>query len=342
MITRRGLKIVENAIDISEELRLLSPTVSSISRNTPYVIPDGYFNDLSDRVLDLIAASGDTASGVTASGDASSEDVHSALLAGVSKQSPYTLPPQYFEQFAQKILDHIKSVQAGKDLTAEKELEQLSPLLSGLRKSSPFRTPETYFTDLSTNVVSGVRAIEFVNDELENLSPLMNDLKSKTTYQAPANYFENLAELVLSNARQTTTQTTTLQTPSDSSATISGTSAKIIAMPARRAWWKYAAAAITAGLILTTGWLVFNKPAGAGNGNPDILKNLSRVSDQDIQNYLDNHNVPLTEAASTSTAALDMSDTDISDAKTLLGDVPDEELNKYLDEHGGTRDLATN
>lgn len=351
---------MENARDISEELKLLSPLVSSINRNTPFVLPVGYFNDLSDRVLAAIAASGSS----------DSTSAPSDLLAKIGKQLPFAVPSDYFETFAQKCLDHIKASDANKipsgnmpatntptdselaegneEMSAEKELEQLSSLLSGIRKSSPFRTPETYFTDLSTNVISGVRAIEFVNDELENFSPLlterMNDLKNRPTYQAPSDYFENLAAQVLSKARQSSAlpESSDISAASDISAS-SGKTAKIMAMPAKRTWWKYAAAAMTAGLILSAGWFSLNRPAKTSSNNPDILlKNLSKVSDQDIQNYLDNHNIPLAEAVNTSTAILDMNDTDVSEIKTMLGDVPDEELKSYLDEHGGTRDLATN
>jgi hypothetical protein len=63
------------------------------------------------------------------------------------------------------------------------------------------------------------------------------------------------------------------------------------------------------------------------------------VSDQEILNYLDDQNSILAEPVPNNTATLDMNDSDI---KTLLGDVPDGELQQYMEEHGRANDIATN
>jgi rRNA pseudouridine-1189 N-methylase Emg1 (Nep1/Mra1 family) len=107
--------------------------------------------------------------------------------------------------------------------------------------------------------------------------------------------------------------------------------------------WKYAAAAVVAGLIFTIGWLRLHTPTGAHGNHPsvDVASNLVKVSDQDLQNYLDDQNdqnPTLTEPMN-STATLDIND---SDVKSLLGDVPDGDLKTYMEEHGGPNDIATN
>jgi hypothetical protein len=332
---------VDNANDILDELRQLSPLVSTISRIAPYQVPAGYFNSLSDKVLARAQALHTAPSG------AEETAVSSALLDRIGKQSPYGIPAHYFENFARQVLDRIHREQGNTgELTASQELEQLSPLLSSLRKSSPFQAPASYFEDLSGTVVSGVRAIEFVNDELENLSPLMAGLKNKATYQAPAAYFDQFAAGILAKVQQNENQPLGVieQVRPATIATIpsSATSrTRIISLSARWAW-KYSAAAIVTGLVLMAGWFSLSRPAGK-TGNPaDISRNIARVSDQDIQNYLDNQNIPLADATNNSTASLDMNDSNLSDFKSMLGDVPDDELKSYVDEHGASRELATN
>ena len=76
--------------DISEELRLLSAVVAAISRQTPYVVPEGYFTDLSTRVLQR-----------------------------VSKPLTFSVPEGYFEGFAQQVLNKIKSGAAEAGVSAE-------------------------------------------------------------------------------------------------------------------------------------------------------------------------------------------------------------------------------
>jgi hypothetical protein len=78
-------------------------------------------------------------------------------------------------------------------------------------------------------------------------------------------------------------------------------------------------------------------------GTVDLASSMSqglhKVSDQEILNYLDDQNSILAEPVPNNTATLDMNDSDI---KTLLGDVPDGELQQYMEEHGRANDIATN
>jgi len=74
----------------------------------------------------------------------------------------------------------------------------------------------------------------------------------------------------------------------------------------------------------------------------DLSRGLHKVSDQEILNYLDDQNSILAEPVpneSNNTATLDMNE---SDVKSLLGDVPDGELQQYMEEHGRATDIATN
>jgi hypothetical protein len=151
--------------DIFEELRLISELVAGIDRRTPYAVPKGYFEGLSEEVL------------------------------GRVKQTPYGVPEGYFASFADKLMARLK---VGREDHAGDELAGLSSLLSGLDKKTPFQVPEGYFAELTGNILSGIHAVDLVHDELENLSPLMTGLQHAKVYEVPNGYFDELPEAVLS------------------------------------------------------------------------------------------------------------------------------------------------
>jgi hypothetical protein len=250
------------------------------------------------------------------------------------KQNPYTVPQGFFEEFAGKLLTRIKAGQHG---DTREELSVLSPLLDRIDKQHPFEAPAGYFNDLTGNVLSGVKAIEFVNDELENLPSLINGLQDKPAYQAPEGYFDRFAGTVLAKLKE----------EQYGRAVVSpGRPATVISINRVGKVWKYAAAAVMAGLILTGGWLGFHNPGhpepAASNDlarSTDLSQGLAQVSDQEIVNYLDNQNIPLAETMTNSTATLDINDADV---KSILGNVSDDELKQYMDDNGGTKDLVTN
>jgi hypothetical protein len=193
------------------------------------------------------------------------------------------------------------------------ELARLSPLLSGIDRKTPYRLPEGYFNELA---------------------PILAGLQDKALYEVPEGYFDGLAGEIAARVKQPTSVVVESPAP-----------ARVIPMGGgKRGWWKYSAAAVVAGLLLTIGWLRLHTSGHGGNVvTPDIANNLAKVSDQDIQTYLDsdndNINTPLAEVVTNSTATLDIDDNDV---KSLLGDVPDGDLKQYMEEHGGAKDMATN
>jgi len=358
--------------NISEELRQISAFLATISRVTPYELPDGYFEHLAGRVLDRIQ----NGQSVLEYGlnNAGQTNWPGLPLTG----SAYSVPEGYFEGFAGKLMNRIKAGQqtgalpdkplAAKEeglpipdfglsrpttdtglsqplpdfassqsitdfglsqLTtasgAREELESLSPFLSRIDKKMPFTVPQGYFEELSTAVT-----FNLANDPTgqEALSPLLAGLKDRQVYQAPDGYFAGLSAIVLEKVK-----------PSASAP------AKVISLGVRRNWWKYSAAAVVTGLVLTGGWLWTHTSVttGAGAASAEITKTLPTVSDQDIENYLDTNNVtnnvPMADDFANSTASLDITDNDI---KSFLGDVPDGELKQYIDEHGDVKNLGTN
>lgn len=332
--------------EISEELKLLSAVVNAISRETPYKVPAGYFDGFPAILLSL---TGETP-----------EAEEPFFASEKDKPLTFSVPEGYFEGFAKGLLDKIKAgntastqrpdhtntQQRPNDINTQQrpddkgssdstlELAQLSPFLNGLSRNTPYQTPEGYF---------------------EGLSPIMaalSDVREKPSYAVPDDYFLHLAGEILSkvhseNGKEPARQESLRQ---------EGT--PVILMnrtPLQRPWWKYSAAAVVAALIVTLSWLSLHTPS-VNHAAPvaDVASNLVKISDQDLQNFLneqkdqnpfaDDQNLasddgsPNAEPAN-NTATLDITDNDI---KSLLGDVPDGELKSYMEEHGGATDIATN
>jgi hypothetical protein len=238
-----------------------------------------------------------------------------------AKSLTFTVPDGYFDNFASRVLDRIK---AGKgepsqvlaDRVGEfadhdrefmgesvhEELARLSATVSRIGREMPYRLPEGYW---------------------DELSPVLTLLKDRPTYAVPVGYFDGLAAEKM------------------------GKAAKVIGIGSRGKvltgnWWKYSAAAVIAGVILTLSWPQLHTASmnATAHAMPIDLSNvLAKVSDQEMQTYLDDQQTILSEPVTNSTANLDIND---SDVKSLLGDVPDGELKQYMEEHGRANDIATN
>jgi hypothetical protein len=287
--------------EISVELGSISDLVSGISRRTPYEAPDGYFDQLAAQVLARLA----------------------------SKSSTFQVPGGYFEGFAAQVLARIKTGSGKEFLTqpgvpalvmaegVEDELARISAVVSRIGREMPYRLPEGYF---------------------EEISPVLTLLRDKPTYQAPAGYFDQL-ESALSAKAITPAR---MEGPADEGAKVVpfGRQEKVL----KGNWWKYSSVgAVAASLILIFSWPQLHTDAIYTSELQqlalDLPQSLHRVSDQEIQNYLDDQNSILTEPVTSSTATLDMDEVDV---KSLLGDVPDGELQQYMEEHGRATDIATN
>jgi hypothetical protein len=85
------------ADNAGEELNLLSPLVSNISKTLPYNVSNGYFNEFEEKLMTTIHQQEDYQ---TADEELSSL---SPLLSGIGKQNPYTIPEGYFENLENNI-----------------------------------------------------------------------------------------------------------------------------------------------------------------------------------------------------------------------------------------------
>lgn len=223
-----------------------------------------------------------------------------------------SVPEGYFEGFAARMMDKIK------DISSPSGEEIQSPLLSRIGKNMPYQVPEGYFDTLEPIV------------EEPGLSPLMAGLKGMTAYEAPEGYFERLPEILSARIGS-------LKEKSP---------ARVISISRqKKVWWQYSAAAVVAAFVFTIGWLRLHTPSGKqGVNNMDVAQSLAKVSDQDIQSYLDNQDnhmaqIQQDDVTGNSTASLEFSDNDI---KSFLGDVSDNDLSQYMEEHGDLKDYPTN
>jgi hypothetical protein len=329
--------------DISEELRSLSALVATISRETPYRAPEGYFLHFSTAVLERVQPSPiKTASEVPRIGGLET-----------SKPLTFNVPDGYFEGFAQQVLNRIKAGSGPSAGTGDlswrtspsgafggKE-EPLPAILVQAGRTVPYQVPEGYF---------------------DGLSPILAVLKDKNPYLVPAGYFNELAAGIVSKTvEQPGLSRSMVAAEADSNSRLelseenNGRSkTRVISLGKRMNWMKYAAAAVVAGLIVTVGWLRWH-PATAPaqtqvasivpSATPaEIMKNLSRVSDAELQNYLVDQDTTLAQPVGNigNGSAMATVDMDDSNLKTLLGDVSDGDLKQYMDEHGGASDIATN
>jgi len=323
--------------DILNELASISPVVARISGELPYEAPAGYFDSLAARILERIKAE-DVSLPTVLQGvrvnpftvpagyfENLPEQVLQRIKAGeeiiapvlrAQPVNPYTVPAGYFEAFPAALLQRIKAEEA---VSAQEELSALSPLLSGLNKQMPFHTPEGYFAELSDNAVSGAKAIDFVNEELENLSPVMAALKGKQVYEAPAGYFDALPGQLLDKVKA-------IQP-----------AAKVVSIGFGRKWMRYAAAAVVVGIVAMSAWWLVGNSDKSGDPNRQVAKvksvtppDLDKVSDTELQDYLEDESVPL---PTDQLAVLTKTDIGASDMKDMLSEVSDEEIQKYLEQN---------
>ena len=228
----------------------------------------------------------------------------SPVLAELNAVTPYMVPEGYFESFAAQLMKRLRE----KEVDPKVELEILSPLLSKISRQVPYTLPDQYFSDLSDQALAGAKAIEFVNEELENLSPLMSSLKSKTVYEVPAGYFDSLPEKILIEARK--------QEP-----------AKVIVMRPVRRIMRYAVAAVLIGVMAISAWLMQRPAIESPVVKSKIEAGIQKASDEEILNFIQNDEAPLSESMLNSDG-----DMDESDIKTMLANVSDGELEQFANE----------
>jgi hypothetical protein len=301
---------MENSEDIWSELREISPLLANPAlRAEAYQAPEGYFDGFAGSLRARMPDISPTAA------PQGTEAELPPVLAGLDRQAGPGVPEGYFEDFPVRMLGLARARELD---SVAGELDRISPLLGLMNKEIPFTVPEGYFAELSDSLM-GSQGVSAIEQELEKGSDLLAGLRNAETYQPPEKYFEELPGLLLGRARET-------KSP-----------ARVVPLHRRKPnWLRYGVAASLAGIVLTGSLLWFNPPASRNSSGAPVA-NLSAVSDQEIQNYLDSENVPLGDVNT-----LAMGDPNENEGKDLLGDVSDEELQQYLNEYVSPKDQANN
>lgn len=277
---------MDNRKPIVDELMAISPLLAGLLPINPYFIATGFFDVFNEQMLERIA-------------------IEKGSLRN-NRIVPYVIPPGYFDGF---VSDLFKRIHSADTLSAKSELDILSPVLNKLDRKAPFTAPVGYFDELSDNLVSGMKAIDFVNEELEN-SPVLNELKHRPVFTVPSGYFEQFPVTILNKVKST---------------------AKLVQMSRRVRL--YAVAAILAGLVILGVVYVKNNNApvtSLASLQADVKQNIRTLSDEAIINYVDNNEFSLSETAVV-TNTVEIKEEDL---KVLLADISDEELQRYVEQTG--------
>lgn len=122
-------------------------------------------------------------------------------VAQLPKNTPFTVPNGYFDNFPARLMDTIQHE------APEQELIELSPLLKSLKHENPYTIPEGYFSDLKVDIprdqvpvvglfsvrswikyaaaacLIGIIATVFFVSKTENAPPLASLSKEPETFQ---------------------------------------------------------------------------------------------------------------------------------------------------------------
>lgn len=101
----------------------ISQSLKGLPAGMPYQLPLGYFNDLSDKVL---------------------EYVQTGLP--FEKINGYTIPENYFEEFPTTLMSTIRQQEVSD------ELEEVAPFLNQISKKVPYTIPEVAIIDIQAIV----------------------------------------------------------------------------------------------------------------------------------------------------------------------------------------------
>lgn len=240
-------------------------------------------------------------------------------LANITPQNVYAIPAGYFDELAGQVLNRIKAIESKNPV---EELSYLSPMLNRISKQMPYTVPAGYFEELQENLVQSVcesNDYHSAKEELVTLSPLLSGLKKQMPYSVPEGYFENLAEKISIKENKPVI--------------------KVISITSRK-WFRYAAAAMIAGIIIMAGFLYFNgskEPGGKALANfTRDVKKLNENQKETLIQFIDgglNSNQNLV-AVNTGKQ---------NDVKELLQGVSDEELKNFQEQTEDIEDvLMTN
>jgi hypothetical protein len=130
-----------NRDTILNELADLGSDLKDYNPQNIYTVPAGFFEGLSDQILNRIKA-------LEATSAKEELTYLSPLLSNISKEMPYAVPAGFFQNLSDEVLKNISEHEDYQ--TSEEEIGSLSPLLSSLKNKNPYSVPAGYFEALET------------------------------------------------------------------------------------------------------------------------------------------------------------------------------------------------
>lgn len=216
----------------------------------------------------------------------------SPAVAAITNTNVYTVDENYFKGFASRLKMHPEITEFDNSLLAQ--------------------PPAGYFEGLAGNILLRIKKENTAviksetEQELLEVAPALAGISKANVYSLPENYFENFVV------------NTGVQEP-----------AKVIPFTFKK-WAGYAAAAVTAGIIVIAAF--FFKGSNASQDYPgysslNINKTVSQISDTEINNYLDktseNGDIALT-------AGFEVQPNEDTDVEDFINSAPDKDIEEYL------------
>ena len=134
----------------------------------------------------------------------------SPVLAEIEKVNVFTVPEGYFIDLDEKITTTV--------------------FLQIDKKENFQEVPEGYFNSLSSRILSKIKEEEeSADNEIKSISPALHYLKQEEVFTVPQGYFDDLSDRILNKVK--------------------GETGKVVSFNSVKKWWKYAAAAVVAGII---------------------------------------------------------------------------------------------
>ncbi len=173
---------METRTDILNELGELSPLIAGMEKTNVFAVPQGYFEGLADRMLEICNVE------------------EQGILSGLPKPENAEVPAGYFDNLADTIMARIK---AEENKTALDELRKLSPALYSIQNQNIFEVPTGYFEGLADSVMAkiNVGVNETAAEELRMLSPILYSIQNENVFEVPKGYFADLSNEIMAKVK---------------------------------------------------------------------------------------------------------------------------------------------
>ncbi|RMG16700.1 MAG: hypothetical protein D6730_24850 [Bacteroidetes bacterium] len=111
-----------------------TPKLKAAGKRHPFQVPEGYFEQLPQRIRLRIAAENE---------DEASLMEQAPILSSIEKKEVFEVPEGYFSELPQRLM-------STEEVAGEEE--ETGPILSGIEKANVFRAPEGYFEQLPATI----------------------------------------------------------------------------------------------------------------------------------------------------------------------------------------------